>query len=32
MIEIRYIEEHDKEFWYSLDKHLSEDEFYNNKR
>lgn len=27
MIEIRYAEEKDKEFWFSLDKHLSESEF-----
>ena len=27
MIEIRYVENKDKDFWYSLDKHLPEDEF-----
>ena len=27
MIEIRYVKETDKAFWYSLDKHLPEDEF-----
>ena len=27
MIEIRYVKETDKSFWYSLDKHLSKDEF-----
>ena len=27
MIEIRYVEVEDKEFWYDLDKHLSEHEF-----
>ena len=27
MIEIKYLEEKDREFWYSLDKHLSESEF-----
>lgn len=27
MLEIRYAENKDKEFWYSLDKHLSESEF-----
>ena len=27
MIEIRYVKLEDKEFWYSLDKHLSEQEF-----
>lgn len=27
MIEIRYVENKDKDFWYSLDKHLSDDEF-----
>lgn len=27
MIEIRYAEEKDKEFWFSLDKHLPESEF-----
>jgi N-acetylglutamate synthase-like GNAT family acetyltransferase len=29
MIEIRYVCLEDKEFWFSLDKHLSEQEFYN---
>ena len=27
MISIRYVEREDKEFWYSLDSHLSEEEF-----
>ena len=27
MIEIRYVEKEDKDFWYSLDKHLPESEF-----
>lgn len=27
MLEIKYVEDSDKEFWYSLDKHLSEVEF-----
>ena len=27
MTEIRYVEKSDKDFWFSLDKHLSEDEF-----
>lgn len=27
MIEIRYIQKNDKDFWYRLDKHLSEAEF-----
>ena len=27
MISIRYLEREDKEFWYSLDSHLSEEEF-----
>ena len=27
MISIRYVEKCDKEFWYSLDSHLSEEEF-----
>lgn len=26
-IEIRYVQDSDKEFWFSLDKHLSEKEF-----
>jgi hypothetical protein len=26
---IRYVQPEDKEFWYSLDKHLPEQEFYN---
>ena len=29
MIKIRYLEASDKQFWYSLDKHLPETEFYN---
>lgn len=29
MIEIRYVRSEDKEFWYSLDKHLPEKEFEN---
>jgi ribosomal protein S18 acetylase RimI-like enzyme len=32
MIEIRYIHQDDKEFWFSLDKHLSEPEFNNKVR
>ena len=32
MIEIRYIHLDDKEFWFSLDKHLSEPEFNNKVR
>ena len=32
MIEIRYIHLDDKEFWFSLDKHLSEQEFNNKVR
>ena len=32
MIEIRYIDLKDKEFWFSLDKHLSEEEFINKVR
>lgn len=35
MIEIRYVQTEDKEFWYSLDRHLPEPEFENkvsNKR
>lgn len=27
MTEIRYVEKSDKDFWFSFDKHLSEDEF-----
>ena len=27
MIEIRYVKLEDKDFWYSLDKHLPKDEF-----
>jgi len=27
MTKIRYVSEHDKPFWYTLDKHLSESEF-----
>ena len=30
MVEIRYVQSEDKEFWYSLDRHLPEKEF-NNK-
>lgn len=30
MVEIRYVQSEDKEFWYSLDSHLPEQEF-NNK-
>ena len=29
MTEIRYVQTSDKEFWYSLDKHLPEQEFFN---
>ena len=29
MIEIRYVKSSDKQFWYSLDKHLPESEFEN---
>ncbi|MCH5185668.1 MAG: GNAT family N-acetyltransferase [Oscillospiraceae bacterium] len=29
---IRYVQNKDKEFWYSLDKHLPEDEFINKVR
>ena len=29
MVEIRYVQPKDKEFWYSLDRHLPEQEFYN---
>ena len=29
MIKIRYLEASDNQFWYSLDKHLPETEFYN---
>ncbi len=32
MIRIRYMQEHDKEFWYRLDKHLPETEFGNKVR
>lgn len=32
MIKIRYLEISDKEFWYSLDKHLSDTEFKNKVR
>ena len=32
MIEIRYVCLEDKEFWFSLDKHLSEQEFNNKVR
>ena len=27
MLEVRYVEKEDKDFWYSLDKHLPESEF-----
>ena len=29
MIETRYVQIEDKEFWYRLDKHLPEQEFFN---
>lgn len=32
MIQVRYVEMSDKEFWYSLDQHLSETEFENKVR
>lgn len=32
MIKIRYVQIEDKEFWYSLDKHLPEIEFDNKIR
>lgn len=32
MTEIRYVQAADKEFWYSLDKHLPEQEFDNKIR
>ena len=32
MIEIRYVQAKDKAFWYGLDKHLPEHEFYNKIR
>ncbi len=32
MLEIRYVQLEDKEFWYSLDKHLPEAEFINKVR
>lgn len=32
MIDIKYVEDSDKEFWYSLDKHLPETEFYKKVR
>lgn len=32
MVEIRYVKETDKEFWFSLDKHLPENEFYKKVR
>ncbi len=32
MIEIRYAENTDKEFWFTLDAHLAEAEFYNKVR
>lgn len=32
MLEIKYVEDSDKEFWYSLDKHLPEVEFHKKVR
>lgn len=32
MLEIRYMEINDKNFWYSLDKHLPEKEFFHKVR
>ena len=32
MIEIRYVQSEDQEFWYSLDRHLPEQEFDNKVR
>ena len=32
MVEIRYVQLEDKEFWYSLDRHLPEQEFENKIR
>ncbi len=32
MIKIRYMESSDKQFWYSLDRHLPEEEFNNKVR
>ena len=32
MLEIKYVEDTDKEFWYTLDKHLPEVEFYKKVR
>ena len=32
MVDIRYVQIEDKEFWYSLDKHLPETEFVNKVR
>lgn len=32
MIEIKYVENKDKDFWFTLDKHLSEQEFENKVR
>ena len=32
MVEIRYVQAEDKEFWYSLDRHLPEQEFDNKIR
>lgn len=32
MVDIRYVQIEDKEFWYSLDKHLPETEFINKVR
>ena len=32
MVEIRYVQLEDKEFWYSLDRHLPEQEFDNKIR
>ena len=32
MVDIRYVQIEDKEFWYRLDKHLPETEFVNKVR
>lgn len=32
MVEIRYVQDDDREFWYSLDKHLPLQQFYNKIR
>ncbi len=32
MIEIRYVQMNDREFWYSLDQHLPEQEFNNKEK